>query len=347
MVVLAWACVQWVTPFLLLKLNLDEEGLLLALLSMLFLFVGLALLLGLPWVVGAFLAGFALSGFPTQGVVRGQLSSLSDFFLAVFFVSLGAILTLPAPRELVLVAILVCMVIVITPMLVTIIARRLGMTARSSIESGLLLAQCSEFSLILALVGKEQGHLDDRMLGVIALVTVITMIITPFLATDRVTWRIMRWQLPWRPRQLPDRAFADHVLMLGCGTNGLKLLDRLLTLNLTVVVVDDDPAVVRQLQSRGVEAVRGDGADEALLRSVKAAKARTIISNMRRLEDNLRMLRQASGVQVLVRVFAPESADLIRAAGGTPIVDADAAAEGFFNWFDHRSASEQASRTEG
>jgi len=330
---LSWVCVRWVTPYMLLKVNRDEEGLLLAVLTILFLFVGVAHWLDLPWVVGAFLAGVALSGFPTQGVVRGQLSSLADFFMAVFFVSLGAILTLPSPDELRLAVVLTAMVLLVTPMLVTIIGRRIGMTARTSIESGLLIAQCSEFSLILALIGQEQGYLDERMLGVIALVTVVTMIITPFVATDHMTWRIMRWELPGTPRRHKPREIKDHILMLGCGTNGMKLLNRLVPLDQPIIVVDDDPAVVAQVQSRQVEAVRGDGADDDILQSVNASAARVIISNMRRLEDNLRLLRIVRGPKVLVRVFDPESAQRISELGGTPIEEARAATDALVQWF--------------
>jgi Kef-type K+ transport system membrane component KefB len=67
------------------RLQPDEETLLLVVLAILFLFIGAGDLLELPLVAGAFLAGVSLSTFPVRGIVRGQLSSLSDFFLAIFF----------------------------------------------------------------------------------------------------------------------------------------------------------------------------------------------------------------------------------------------------------------------
>ena len=44
--------------------------------------------LGIPPVAGAFLAGFALANFPVNGVVRGLLLSLTDFFQAIFIFQL-------------------------------------------------------------------------------------------------------------------------------------------------------------------------------------------------------------------------------------------------------------------
>ncbi|MFW6060210.1 MAG: cation:proton antiporter, partial [Phycisphaeraceae bacterium] len=101
LVALAGVCVRWVSPWLLVRMKLDEESLLLAVLAILFVFIGLAHWLALPEVTGAFLAGVALSGFPVRGLVRGQVTSLADFFLAVFFVALGGLVSFPGARQMV------------------------------------------------------------------------------------------------------------------------------------------------------------------------------------------------------------------------------------------------------
>jgi Kef-type K+ transport system membrane component KefB len=81
-------------------MSVDDETLLLVVLSILFVFLGGAYLLELPLVTGAFLAGLALSGFPVNLLVRGQLNSINDFFHALFFTALGAFLPLPSFGEL-------------------------------------------------------------------------------------------------------------------------------------------------------------------------------------------------------------------------------------------------------
>jgi ferritin len=47
---------------------------------------------------------------------------------------------------------------------------------------------------------------------------------------------------------------------------------------------------------------------------------------------------------VLVRVFSPEEGERIRALGGEPVVEADAAAEQFLEWFERSSLEEQSPR---
>lgn len=331
---LAWIGLRWAWPRLLLSLRGDEEAQLLTVLGILFLFIGGAYWLDLPLVAGAFLAGFSLSRFPLSGLIRGQMSSLVDFFLALFFVALGATLIWPGPREVLLVGVLVLVVVLLTPPLVTWIAERAGLSTRVSIESGLLLAQCSEFSLVIALLGFERGYLQQPIVTVVAMVTVITMILTPMIATDQLTWTLMRWH-PSAWRRTPRRRYSDHVLLLGCGDNGMRLLEGLIDRGERIVVVDDDPAVVEYVRQRyGVAAIRGDGADYRVLRNAGARSAKVIVSTMRRLADHRRLLRFARGVPALVRVFTPEAGAQVRPLGGTPIIYADAAAEAFLTWFD-------------
>jgi Kef-type K+ transport system membrane component KefB len=337
LVALAWVCLRWVTPYLITRLRLDDEELLLVTLALLFVFLGLADLLGLPLVAGAFLAGVSLSGFPVSGVLRGQLNSLSDFFHALFFTALGAFLVLPSATALLQALLLAALVVVATPPLVTIVAERTGLSARPAIESGLLLAQTSEFSLVVALQALALGHVDQELFTIVALFTVATMILTPFVATDQTTWRLMALH-PMRQRSSVDRPMRDHVLLLGCGDHGWPLLETLIGAGHDVLVVDDDPAVIERLQEGDIPSIRGDGSDLEVLRAAHAREARIIISTMRRPGDNDVLLAFVEGVPTLVRVFEPANAERIRSRGGTPVLYSRAAAEDFLQWLDQAEA---------
>jgi Kef-type K+ transport system membrane component KefB len=329
---LSFGVLRWVAPWLLARLHGDDERLLLAILSILFVFVGIADMLDLPIIAGAFLAGVSLSTFPAAGLVRGQLNSIADFFTAIFFTALGVLLAVPTLFELVHVLTLTAIVLLITPPLVTAVAERYGLSARQSLESGLLLAQTSEFSLVVALQGLVLGQLGQGTFTVIALLTAITMMLTPLSSTDRVTLWLLRFH-PLRRAPGERTAPRDHVLLLGCGENGMPLLETLYAAGTEVFVVDDDPAIIRQLREGEIPCVRGDGSDPDVLRRAGARDARLIISTIRRPLDNEQVLQHAQGVPVLVRVFEDGDADRIRALGGTPIVYSAAAAEDFLAWY--------------
>jgi K+:H+ antiporter len=348
----ALICQRWLIPYLVARLGLDDESLLLAILALLFLFLGVAHFLRLPPVAGAFLAGFSLSRFPVNGVVRGLLNSISDFFQAVFFTALGGLILGPemltgigqslGPALLVLIGqglILSLVVLLLTPPLVTLLAEWAGLTSRPALESGLLLAQTSEFALILGLTGSEVlGQIEPATLSLIALVTVATMTWTPFLATDRVTTYLLRFHPLRRRAQEPGR-HQNHVLVLGFGAGGMWVIKPLRESGHEVLVVDDDPGVIEQLQKSRIHCIRGDGSDPKVLARAGAREAKLILASMPRASESERVLRHAPKVPVVVRVFEEAEAEAVRNRGGIPILNSAAAADAFLEWFKKTHAS--------
>ncbi|MEX0890942.1 MAG: cation:proton antiporter [Gemmatimonadota bacterium] len=331
---------HWISP-LLLHVGQDQERVLLGALAILFLFMAGAALLDVPAVAAAFLAGVSLSRFPVSGVVRAELAPIGDFFAAVFFTALGAFVRIPTPPELLHATILAALVILVTVPLVTLIAERAGFSAKPAIEAGLLLAQCSEMSLVIGLAGMIEGVLRPEAFVVISLVTLGTMLLTPVVATDRTAWWLVH-RHPGRRRRHTGYPPEGHVLLLGAGTTGMPLLEDLILSGVKVVVVDDDPAVSNELAAAGVRTVRGDAADPEVLRQAGAARARLISSSVRRARDNEAVLELAGEIPVLVRVFAAEDARWVLERGGIPVPYSEAAADGLMAWYgQHRQELEE------
>jgi CPA2 family monovalent cation:H+ antiporter-2 len=339
LIVLAWAFHRFVAP-LILRLH-DNESMILTILAVLFVFVGVADALELPLITGAFLGGVALSTFPVSGAVRSQLGSIADFFAALFYVALGALVAVPTPDEIGAAIVLAALVLIATPPIVAFIAERYGFSGRQAIEAGLLLAQTSEISLVIGLYGLVAGQIPGTIFNVIALVTAITMVATPFITADRVVWWLMRLH-PVRAQTattpIPE---SGHILLLGTGTTGLPLLETLMSAGESVVVVDDDPVLIERLRDADVPCIRGDASDVEVLREAHADRARIISSTIRRPHDNRRLLEFARGVPVLVRVFDDHDAQWIRELGGIPIVYSEAAAEEMIRWFDATHARQR------
>lgn len=372
---LAFACMRWIAPRIA-RLALEPEPLLLGALAVLAVFVALALRLGVPMAAAAFLAGLALSPFPLRGVLRGQLSPINEFFGAIFFIALGGLIGSPGPRALMHAAAFIAMVLVVTPPLVAMVTQRAGFTTRSALESGLLLAQTSELSLVLVLQGMLAGQLTQETFSTLLLVTVVTIVLTPWLSSDAAVQRLIEL-IPGRRHQLAtpralsalpaasappagirtlagaaaapataqheppaEGAPSGHVLLLGCGIGGMSLLETLFAAGHRVVAVDDDPNIVEQLRKGEVDVVRGDASDPATLHAAGADRALIISSTIRRPRDNQRLLETVRDVPVMIRVFEDDDADWVRAAGGIPIVYSDAAAEEFIRWFDRFTTDE-------
>lgn len=329
----AWVAQRHAIPALVRKMKPDEESLLLWLVAVLFTFTGLANMLGLPIIVGAFAGGFAFSAFPLNGLVRGQLSSVVDFFHALFFVALGALVGIPDASHWWTAIQFSLIVLLFTPPLVTAVAEWRGMHTRSSIESGLLLAQTSEFSLLLGLSGLALGHVSTHGFEVLALTTMITMTATPFISRESVARKLLPLHPLHRKVHVPESP-KDHIVVLGFGKAGMWTVKPLLKAGEHVLVVDDDAAVCNELSARNVEVLRGDGSDEHILERIGANKAKLVICSMRRTSDALKVLDVLKGVPVMVRVFEKREAEAVERAGGIPIHNAEAAADTFMAWLN-------------
>ena len=327
----ALAIRQWLSP-LLLRIANDQELLLLTALSVLFAFIAAADFLDVPIVVGAFLSGVALSRFPVDGIVRADFAPIGDFFTAIFFTALGAVVGIPGPTQLVHALLLSFLVVMVTPPLVTMLATRAGFATKSSIEAGLLLAQTSEISLVIGLAGMLGDVIEPQTFTVIALVTLTTMLLTPLIANERVATAVAHFAA--RRSATPGDVPSGHVLLLGTGSTGMPLLEDLVLSGAHVVVVDDDPGVAKRLAAAGVRTVLGDASDELVLRQAGADRARAIASTIRRPRDNEPLLRVAAGVPTLVRVFDHADADWVTAHGGIPVVYSLASADNLMEWFD-------------
>lgn len=342
----AWMARRWLLPWLIVGRQLDEESLLLVVLATLAGFSGLAFLFGLPMAGGAFLAGLALSQFPLNGLARGQLSSLSDFFLALLFIVLADIVVVPGLEMLLQALALVAVIVVATPVVVTVLAERTGLCTRAAIESGLVLAQASEFALILGLAGLKLAHIGDEVFSLIALVTVLTMMINPFLAREKVVQRLLAWH-PGRLGMKTLSGHRGHVLMLGFGAAGMWVVKPLRAAGHDVLVVDDDPAVIAQLRKMNIDCLRGDAADPKVLGRAGAADAKLVLVATRRVRDAEAVLRQLRDVPVIVRVFEQADSDRISSLGGIPVLNSAAAADAFMTWFGERDRGPEREAKDG
>lgn len=331
---LALAAHKWFIPWITKQVKLDDEELMLGALGLLFAFSGLAYLLNLPFLVGGFLAGFALSAFPMNGLVRGMLGSISGFFLALFFISIGAVMTLPSAEMLGHSLVFILVLIIVTVVLVSVVAEAVGYSTRAAIETSLLLSQTSEFSLLLALIGVLSGQIAPELFSMIVLITVSTMTLTPFISQNKVAWRLMYLHPRYRSGENECAVLEDHAVLIGYGRGGARTLTVLKEQGISAIVIDDDAAVIRHLIDKKIPCIQGDGSTIRILDRANCRKARVVLCSMRSTRDAevvLDYMRKESA-KVLVRAFEPEETERIKAHGGIPVESALASAQIFMDW---------------
>jgi len=146
----------------------------------------LARLLGLSHEIGAFVAGVALASSPIARFIAESLRPLRDFFLVLFFFSLGASFNMDMLAEVAAPAVLLAAVALLSkPLVFRQLLIMAGEKRGLALETGVRLGQISEFSLLIAVLASSSGFIQPRTGYVIQLATLISFIVSSYLIVLR------------------------------------------------------------------------------------------------------------------------------------------------------------------
>jgi len=142
----------------------------------------LASFMGLSAEVGAFIAGVSLATSPIALYIADNLKPLRDFFLILFFFSLGAQFNITLFAEIIAPALLLAaLALSIKPVVFHYLLRRFSERNRLAWDAGLRLGQISEFSLLIAFVATQSGMIGESASLVIQAAAIITFLISSYI----------------------------------------------------------------------------------------------------------------------------------------------------------------------
>ncbi|MEK0327081.1 MAG: cation:proton antiporter [Nitrosopumilus sp.] len=174
----------------------NKEILLLSVLGVCFGYALLANIVGLSVAIGAFLAGVLVAESKSAEVSKILSSPIKDMFVAIFFVSVGALMDISQLQNFIFVAIALIAVSLGIKfggnMLGNVIFRQ---PRRKSLRSAFALAAPrGEFSIVIVKAGVDAGAVSAFLFPMIGIITIITSFITPFLfkAGDKVIPKIAK-----------------------------------------------------------------------------------------------------------------------------------------------------------
>ena len=161
----------------------NREILLLSVLGVCFGYALLANVVGLSVAIGAFLAGVLVAESKSSEVSKILSSPIKDMFVAIFFVSVGALMDITHLDSYIFIAIALIAVTIAMKfggnlLGNTIFRLEKGKSLRSAFA---LSAPRGEFSIIIVKVGVDMGVVSAFLFPLIGLITIITAFISPFL----------------------------------------------------------------------------------------------------------------------------------------------------------------------
>jgi CPA2 family monovalent cation:H+ antiporter-2 len=164
------------------KRFLSDEILLIVSIGLCFLMVALATAVGFSSALGAFVMGSILAETTESESIEKIVEPIKNLFGAIFFVSVGMMLSPEAIASHWALILLIAVVVIVTHILFAGAGMIItGNNLYNSVHTGFSLAQLGEFGFILAGVGCSLGVMRDFIYPVIIAVSVITTFTTPYM----------------------------------------------------------------------------------------------------------------------------------------------------------------------
>jgi hypothetical protein len=213
-----------------------------------------------------------------------------------------------------------------------------GSGRRTSFITSLNLAQMSEFSLVIASLGLQFGHISRDILSIALYAMALTSVASSyFIKFNHQIYQFFNRGLKpvLRGTEAPDEPEHPHgrsIVLLGFHRGARVLVDTLARerpeILDRVLVVDFSVELLRPLESMGIRTVFGDISRSETLRLAGIERAGIIVSTipdmLLRGTDNARIVRTCRALApdaiIIATADLPAHADALRAAGANEVI---------------------------
>ncbi len=146
----------------------------------------LANLMGLSYEVGAFIAGVSIAYNPISLYIAESLKPLRDFFLVMFFFSVGANFNLDYLHVIYIPAMLLAvLMLVLKPITYGVLLKSVSESKQVAWEVGVRLGQSSEFSLLVGYLAVSTEMIGQSASNLIQAATLFTFVVSSYYVVMR------------------------------------------------------------------------------------------------------------------------------------------------------------------
>ncbi|MBW2966591.1 cation:proton antiporter [Candidatus Woesearchaeota archaeon] len=250
---------------------------------------------------GALLAGITLSLSPYHYEIGSKLKPLRDFFIILFFILLGSQMVFTNISQYITPIIIFSVFILIgNPLIVMVLMGLLGYTKRNSFLAGLTVAQISEFSLILIVLGVSVGHLTNEILSFVTIIGLITIAGSTYMIiyANKIYPYLSKYLKIFERKggKVDEHKYHKDgiydIILFGYNRIGYDILESFKKTKKKFLVIDFDPERITKLAKEGFDCKYGDANDSELLNELKFSKTKMVVSTIHNLDTNLLLINK-------------------------------------------------------
>jgi CPA2 family monovalent cation:H+ antiporter-2 len=245
---------------------------------------------GISPALGAFLAGVVISESQENHAIFAETRPLRDLFVALFFVTLGFLITPSLViSNLGLVVVLAAVVLLIKIVVVFALSSLFGYKGRTAVSDSFALAQVGEFAFVIFSQALILKLLTPQETSIGISVALLTLVISPILYDFALPfWREMkaltsRSEIFSKIFSAGERHIAEtegyknHIIICGYGRVGRWIGKAFAEFNIPFVVVEYNQNVVQELKSAGIPVLYGDPTEPEVLEGVGVRDSKAVI----------------------------------------------------------------------
>ncbi|WP_440764665.1 cation:proton antiporter [Natronorubrum sp. DTA7] len=222
-----------------------------------FLFIAVSEQFDLSLEVGAFLAGISLAQLPYSKELEDRITPITDFFILVFFASIGLRLAADDLLAYWWEAIVASVVLMVGNFWIMFyLIDREDFSVETSFLGAINMVQVSEFSLVVGALAVQQGHIGTDVLGYLSLMALLTMSVSTYIINYNHT--IYGQARPWFSRfesaakkDIDLAEYTDHAIAIG--------YDEITERVLPILEEEYDDVVIIDRQTDHIDALEAEG----------------------------------------------------------------------------------------
>jgi CPA2 family monovalent cation:H+ antiporter-2 len=289
-------------------------------------------LAGLSLALGAFLAGALISETEYRFQVEVDIRPFRDVLLGLFFVTIGMMLDPHvALGQAHWVLLLLAALLIVKALVVFGLSLMFGAESSVALRTGLALAACGEFGLVLLAQANGLGLIAERIMQPVLAAMLLSMMATPFIV-ERSEHLARSWtRSDWMHRAMQlhniavqSMAAEEHVVVCGYGRSGQNLARLLEQESIPFIALDVDPQRIREATAAGESVVFGDAGRREVLVAAGLLRAKALAVTYSDTASALRILGHVQelrpGLPVVVRTLDDSDIDRLKEAGAAEVV---------------------------
>ncbi len=233
--------------------------------------------LGFTYSLGAFIAGMIIAETKFHIKVEADIASYKDLLLGTFFFTVGTKIDLGFLLSNIHYIVLIFVGILILKGVIIYFLIRRKSNRSDSIKSAIALSQVGEFSFAVFALASSNGILDENLSKFLILVTVISMIITPFIVNN--IYKLASYFVTefYESDKITPIKKKEHTIICGYSILGRRVASQLTNMNKPFVIISDNLKHVINARKKGYMAYFGHLEKLPVMESLKVDEAKNVI----------------------------------------------------------------------